>query len=286
MRRREIAIVVGVLLVSCAAPDAEESAILLLDEDARAAGIGLEVGGEAVEGGLPVAVPSDEDAFVVRPAGRERLSLSPGEMIEVRGPDGEIERGPVDADRLVVSGTRESAGTLAELLGGASVEPLSGSRFALRAPGVTWIAAALHGTELGGGAARAASQFEHGLAAGDSAWRDREGAVFVTAGAPGSARSDDLEVPDAAALVGAYAHADVLFVLDAAGGFLLRTREGSTRGTYVACPGGVAVRPEGGGAGWTMRLFGESLVDGVGLALAPASPAPVGRIVTAEGDWE
>jgi hypothetical protein len=285
MRRGGIAIALGVLLVSCAGADAEESAILLLDEDARAAGIGLEVGGEAVEGGLPLAVPSDEEAFVVRPAGRERISMSPGEMIEVRGAEGEIARGPVDADRLVVSGTRESAATLAELLGGASVEALEGSRFALRAPGVTWIAAALYGSDRGPGDARAVSRFEHALAAGDGAWRDRGDAVFV-ADEDGTTGPSDLATPDAAALVGAYAHADVLFVLDAAGGFLLRTSEGTTRGTYVARPGGVEVRPAGGGAAWTMRLFGESLVDGVGLALAPARPAPVGRIVDLEGDWE
>nr|MDQ3037897.1 hypothetical protein [Myxococcota bacterium] len=187
------------LVCSCAAPDAEESALLLLDEEAREAGIAIEVAGEPIESGLPVAVPSDDEAYVVRPDGRERLVMSPGEMIEVRGPGGDVARGPVDADRFVVVGTAEHAAMMAELVGGASVEPLSGSRYALRAPGVTWIAALLHDAELGHGGARAASPFEHALAEGDAAWRDRRGAVFV--GERDLEPVPDASIPDAAALV-------------------------------------------------------------------------------------
>lgn len=280
MARWPFAVAVITLVASCAGADAEESALLLLDEEARAAGIGVEVGGEAIGDGLPVAVPSDEDAYVVRPDGRERLVMSPGEMIEVRGPHGEIARGPVDPDRFVVTGNAQSAAMLAELLGGASIEPLSPSRYALRAPGVTWIAALLHGQDVGD--ARAASPFERTLAAGDHAWRDRDDAVFAS---PTDAGATDLTIPDAAALVGAYAYADVLFVLDAAGGFLLRTSEGTTRGTYAPCPGGVEVTPAGGAEAFHMRLFEESLVDDVGLTLAPAQAPALGPIAT-QGEWE
>jgi hypothetical protein len=280
MARWPLAVAVITLLTSCSGSDAEESALLLLDDEARAAGIAVEVSGEAIEGGLPVAVPSDEDAYVVRPEGRERLVMSPGEMIEVHGPRGEIARGPVDADRFVVTGSAQSAAMLAELLGGASIEPLSPSRYALRAPNVTWIAALLHGQDLG--EARAASPFEHALAAGDAAWRERDDAVFAS---PGDVDPSAQSTPDPAPLVGAYAYADVLFVLDAAGGFLLRTREGTTRGTYAACPGGVEVTPAGGAEAFRMRLFEESLVDDVGLTLAPAQPPALGPIAT-QGEWE
>lgn len=262
------------LLASCAAPSAEESALLLLDDDARAAGVAVEVEGAAVESELPVPVDADSETWLVRPTGdRERLALAPGELVEIHGASGEVRRGTVEPDRLVIHGTRAGALELAELLGGARVEPLAGAGFALHAPGVTWVAALLHDQlsadrRLAG--VRAASPFEHALAGGDGAWSTRD---VVSLEAPAEPRASDASVPDAAALVGAYAYSDVLFVLDAAGGYLLRTAEGTTRGAYRPCPGGVELTPEGG-APFRLQLRDESLVDGVGLALAPLE-APV-----------
>lgn len=257
----------------CGGVDTEESAILSLDERARAAGIGLEVAGERVDGALPVAVPVDEDAYVIRAGGRERLALAPGERIEVRGPEGEVLRGSIDADRFVVTGTAEGAASLAELLG-ARLEPLSRSEWALSAPGVLWAAALIRDVDVPGVRAASslgASSFERALAEGDGAWAVRGEAIFVDRA---TLDADEARgaIPDAAALVGVYGYGDVLFVLDAAGGYLLRTSEGAVHGTYRPCAGGVELRPESG-APFRMRLFGESLVDEeVGLALAPSRP--------------
>ncbi|UJR80266.1 hypothetical protein [Sandaracinus amylolyticus] len=266
--RRSPARALALLLLtlgSCAAPDAEETALLLLDEDARAAGIALEVAGETVESALPVPVAIDDDAYVVRPDGRERLALVPGELVEIHGADGDVRRGAVEPDRLVITGTQAGALSLGEMLG-ARVEPLSDARYALHAPGVTWIAALLHGVELDG--VRAASSFEQALAASDQTWRDR---TPVTLDDVVEVPAPDGAIPDAAALVGAYAYSDVLFVLDAAGGFLLRTAEGTTRGTYRPIAGGIELAPSGSETTIHMRLWNDALVDDVGVRLAPAT---------------
>ncbi|AKF07153.1 hypothetical protein [Sandaracinus amylolyticus] len=265
------------ILGSCAAPDAEETAVLLLDEDARAAGIALEVGGETVESALPVPVAVDDEAYLVRPEGRERLALAPGELVEIRGPDGEVQRGAVDADRFVITGTHAGALSLGEMLG-ARVEPLSGARYALHAPGVTWVAALLHDVEVEG---VRASSFEQGLAAGDLTWHERS-ALELDHVVPEP--DDDGAIPDAAALVGAYAYSDVLFVLDAAGGYLLRTAEGTTRGTYRPAPGGIELAPHGGETTIRMRLWNDALVDDVGVRLAPATPEMFARSPSDRGE--
>lgn len=262
-------------LAGCAAPDAAESALLLLDRGAREHGIELEVAGATVErAGVPLAVDVHDETYLVRDGAREPLVLAQGELVEIDA-EGAIRRGPVDPDRLTIAASPESAATLAEMLGGAEVErigsPSGPARFALRAPGITWLAAALHGLpDLPD--VRAESAFEAGLASGDGSWQGRRDATFAPIEARPGAADPALATPDAAALVGVYQVGDVLLVLDAAGGYSLGTAEGSTRGTYRPAPGGLVLAPRGG-AEVAMRLYGEALVDEVGLALAPARPS-------------
>jgi hypothetical protein len=255
-------------LTSCASPDAAEQALLLVDREARAAGIRVEVEGEPVTSDLPTPVSPDDDAWIVRDDRREPLLVAPGAWIEVSGPDGEIRTRPIETDRIVVAGTREGAVGLAEMLG-AGMQPLGGDRYALLAPNVTWLAALFHDADVPGvrAAGFAHSSLAAELAYGDATWATRSEATFAPA--VQAEELAQLPTPDTAALVGAYRYADVLLVLDAAGGYALSTSESRTTGRFRPCAGGLELVPEGGEP-IPMRLWNDALVGADGFAIAPA----------------
>ena len=82
MRNTIAALALGLLAIACEAPDPERDGFVVVDEDARNAGIAVEVSGERHSGALPVAIPEGAEAAVVRPGGVEPIAVEPGELVE------------------------------------------------------------------------------------------------------------------------------------------------------------------------------------------------------------
>jgi hypothetical protein len=130
-----------VLLVSgCSARAPGETAFLLLDRDAREAGLRVAVG--AWEGApvLPLALRPEEPAVLIA-QGNTRLpiALRAGALGWVRGAAAQVDWGAVPSeireDRVIVEGTDASVHTLAEMLA-AEAGALADGRWELRAADV------------------------------------------------------------------------------------------------------------------------------------------------------
>src|SRR5262245_41306821 len=95
-------------LGGCGGPG-EGAGYVLLDAQARAAGIAIDVDGRQHEGAMPVEVDALSSVVTVRgPQGRARLNVEPGSLHEVRGPEGtQIARRlgeDVQLDQVLVQG--------------------------------------------------------------------------------------------------------------------------------------------------------------------------------------
>ena len=125
-------------LSGCAGVDAAEAALVVLDDEARAAGVRVEVHGEAQEATGPIAVPAGGGVAVERDGQREAIEARPGEVIAVEGAEGRVRR-DADPERLVVRGDARSAQRFAEL-GGMDVIPLPDGRFLIDGENAMWTA--------------------------------------------------------------------------------------------------------------------------------------------------
>lgn len=262
------------LAAACEGPDPERDGFVLVDDEARAAGIELAVSGEARTGALPVAVPEGADARVVRDGAEEPLVVAPGELVEVVGPNGEIRRSDVPRDRIGVNGDRDAVLAFAEMIGARADRGPDG-RWMIEGRDA-FVLAALMG-DVPGVSVGALHTITGGPRPGDAL---AHGFVLDHPALDGSERSDapahEGPTPDPAALVGVYSHASVMLVLDAAGGYaVLSEGRDVARGVFEVRPGGVDFVPADAGDRWTMELTGEQLVDDVGIDFAPLPPSPL-----------
>lgn len=269
--RARIGMVAALLLwalIGCEAPDADRDGFVIVDEEARAAGVAVEVDGVTHEGALPVAVPGGGEAAVRRRDGESSLTVAPGELIEVVGAGGEVRRMAVPRDGFVVDGEPDAVRSFAEMIGAQATPTLPG-RFMIRGPNA-FALAALIGRAPGVRGMRPAEPtavdvLDVGFVLERGAPESTEAVEGQTAAALPAGPT-----PDPTALVGLYQHGDVGLLLDAAGGYALsRGDQVLRRGRYRPRPGGVDFVPDDGGEVATMALAGEQLVDDVGIEFTP-----------------
>ncbi|MCA9610025.1 MAG: hypothetical protein KC619_30725 [Myxococcales bacterium] len=261
MRQTIGALVLATLALACETPDPDRDGFVVVDEAARAAGIEIEVSGERHTGELPVVVPEGAEAAVVRPEGLEAIEVGPGELLEVRGPDGTTRRSAAPRDSIWLAGDTASVSSFAEMIG-ARATPLPTGGWAVEGPNA-FVLASLIGTGSGVAVLPPADHpdvVEVGL--------------FLDRPTPAAEAAVALEgpTPDAASLVGLYAHGDVSLLLDAAGGWSLFTTDVDhpvRAGTYRPRPGGVDFIPNDGGATAVMELTSGALVDDLGVSFTP-----------------
>ena len=102
--------------------DGSGTGVVLVDKDARSAGFAVEVAGKRQASVLPIEISDDDDVALVGPSGRATLSGAEGELLHVKGRQGKLESlgigQDVEADRVLVEGTEESARALGEMLAG------------------------------------------------------------------------------------------------------------------------------------------------------------------------
>lgn len=226
--------VAGAWPSGCTGPDVAESALFVLDDEARAAGVGVEIGGEAQPTDGPIAVPSSAEVAVRRGAHREPIDAEPGEVIAIEGAEGRVRR-DVDPARLVVDGDREQAVRFAEL-GGMQAIPLPDGRFLIDGENALWTALlfpdqAGHVSPWSPRLDRDATRAAAWLLPGDTSWATR---TTVGIDAPEASATDDAYVgsTDLAAYVGAYSADDIVLVLDAQGGMHVTGRGVERHGTF------------------------------------------------------
>ena len=129
--RTLVVVVLG--LAACGGRAEGPSAYVLLDGDAREAGLRLEVGGRAMAPLLPLALRPEEEVALLTPSGRLPVALAAEELTWLHGADATLERAAITRDRLLVDGDEHAVRLLAEMLGG-SAGPLPDGAYALSAP--------------------------------------------------------------------------------------------------------------------------------------------------------
>lgn len=115
-----------------------QRALLLLDQEARAAGY-VVLGTEVEDRALPIAVSPDEPVSLAGPNGTRQLEVAPGEILLVQGRDGETTRRllgeEIDPDRLVLDAPADIVAEVADGLGAEVIERGDG-RIEIAAPGL------------------------------------------------------------------------------------------------------------------------------------------------------
>jgi hypothetical protein len=138
MRLGVAASLCSVAALSCAADGSEPGAYVLLDQEARQAGVSLEVGDHVVESALPIAVSPDDHILLHNGATEEPLTVARGELVYIEGTGGKVTHlrlgKDVAPDELRVTGEEAAAKDLAGQLG-AKVDP-DDAGWRLHVPGV------------------------------------------------------------------------------------------------------------------------------------------------------
>lgn len=260
-------------VAGCGAPDPEQTGFVLLDEEARAAGIVIETDGRQHGGPLPIAVDPGEGATVEGPHIHEPLHVGPHEVVEIRGAEGEIVRDRAP-DRLVVRGSESGALLLAELLD-APLHRRRDGGYELRGAHVLLVASMLEGIpEVVGASALAPSDWLL-----DPTGSAATGMPKVSMDAP---RLEDVRdtasiaapALDPASVVGVYRAASVTMILDAGGGY--RTTVGAKevqRGSWSVLGRSVLLRAHDGRATARLGVTPDSVFDSSGAELV-AGGAP------------
>jgi hypothetical protein len=268
-------------MAGCAGPDAAESALFVLDDEARAAGVAVEISGETQPADGLIAVPTSAEVAVRRGIERELIDAQPGEVIAIEGREGRVRRG-VDAERLVVEADRDQALRFAEL-GGMQAFPLADGRFLIDGENAMWTA--LLFPEVAGrvspwSPARIDSSSAAWLSPDDATWSARTTVGIDEA----NVQPDFVPSSDLAAYVGAYVADDLVLVLDAQGGMHVTGRGVDRHGTFGLDDRAQLVFRFENGTMSSMRTTGdEELRDPNGLrfhtmpvvtpALAPRDPS-------------
>jgi hypothetical protein len=260
---RLLALLASGAAFACGAPDPEQTGFVILDEDARAAGIAVVADGERHDGALPIALDPGQTALVDGPNVHETIRVNPVEVVEIRGADGDIVRSHA-TDRLVIRSSESSATLLADMLD-ARLGRRRDGRYELHGENVLLVASMLDGIpELFSASALAPSDFVFGA-----------GTTEVMAGMPrvtmdarqldeaGDASGAPL---DASSVVGLYRAASVTMILDAAGGY--RTRVGPKEvqsGTWSVLGRSVVLHAADGSAPARLGVTNNSVFDAVGV---------------------
>jgi hypothetical protein len=112
----------AVAAVGCAAGDPQAGRYVLLDPEARAAGVTLQVDDRAVTSALPVEVAPDAHVTVLGPSREEAVAVAPGELVYVAGSEATVSHltigKQVAVDQVHVEGDEGAARELASQLGG------------------------------------------------------------------------------------------------------------------------------------------------------------------------
>jgi hypothetical protein len=139
------------VLFACGGTNPEGTGYVLLDPEARASGLSVQVAGRALTSVLPVEVGAHERASIVGPAKNEALDVGDGELVYVRGPGAAVSRYTIGKnvadDRLKIDGDRSAIDAFARQVGGRVEE--SGRELRLVVPGA-YIAAATSPVEVEG----------------------------------------------------------------------------------------------------------------------------------------
>jgi hypothetical protein len=120
-----IRLVVGslcsVAALSCAADESEPGGYVLLDLEARQAGVSVEVGDHVVASALPIAVAPGEHVAVHAGSSEEAVTVGRGELVYVEGTGARVSHlqlgKQVARDELRLTGEEEAANDLAGQLG-------------------------------------------------------------------------------------------------------------------------------------------------------------------------
>ncbi|MBN8612858.1 MAG: hypothetical protein J0L92_19845 [Deltaproteobacteria bacterium] len=288
--RLRTALTLACTLAGCTGPDVAESALFVLDDEARAAGVAIEISGEAQPADGPIAAPSSAEVAVRRGTEREPIDAHPGEVIAIEGREGRVRRG-VDAARLVVDADREQALRFAEL-GGMQAIPLADGRFLIDGENAMWTA--LLFPEVAG---RVSPWSPSRLDVSNAGWLSPNDATWAARTTVGidetDVQPDFVPSSDLAAYVGAYVADDLVLVLDAQGGMHVTGRGVERHGTFGLDDRAQLVFRFENGTMSPMRTTGEDeLRDPNGLrfhtmpvvtpALAPRDPSvpePLGNLL-------
>jgi hypothetical protein len=263
-------------VAGCAEGAGAGTALLLVDEEARGAGVSVEIDGEEQPTGGPLAVAPGERVEIDRGGSREALLPRPGEVIAVEGAEGRVRR-DADPGQLVVRGSPEAAARFAEL-GGLAVSPLGDGRFLIDGENAMWTA--LLFPDAAGIAGWSARPSRGGWAPGWATGGGTDGWEARTA--IGLATVEDEERPaaapaspsaDLAAYVGAYVSDDAVLVLDASGGLTLAAAGLTRRGSFGVDGCGLVLRFEDGAVSARVDPAIEEIRDGAGVAFR-AMPVP------------
>lgn len=257
---------VGVL--GCRGPDLTEDGFVLIDEAARQRGIAIEVSGERHDGRLPVVVHEGADTRVIRPSGPEAITVDPGELLRIIGPEGDLEFGSAPRNRVLVDGDMHEILALADMVGGRARRRASGD-WVLEGPDAFVRLALMRGMGV-------AASVRLGTPSTVTPRAAEHVQLFLQ---PDAVHASDRPtpaptgpIPDAAALVGLYAHAGVSLLLDASGGYAVFAEDLDRpvrRGRFTPCQGGVELIANDGHSRTRLTLTGEHLVDELGIDFQP-----------------
>jgi hypothetical protein len=223
----------GLAAAGCAAPATGTFGYVLLDRDAREAGLQVEAAGWQRAPLLPLALKPEEAVSLVSGGGKVPLALRAGALAWVRG--GLVEYHPLGdearADRLIVDGGDRAVRTLADLLG-ADAGPRDDGRWIVSGPDLYGRASFMPAPD--------------GITAVEPELSMIAPTTATAAAAPIAPSSDGLRTPALTALVGIYFSGDRMLVLDTGGGFTLGDACGRgevTRGTFLREDGRVILAP-------------------------------------------
>jgi hypothetical protein len=251
-------------VAGCGSPDPEQTGFVILDDEARAAGIVLETDGEQHGGALPIAVDPGVTAILEGPNLHEPLHVGPREVVEIRGAGGEIVRDRA-TDRLVITSSESGARLLADMLD-AQLGLRRDGRYELHGSDLLLIASMLDAVpEVLGASALAPSDWVF-----DPTGSVAAGMPKVSMDAPqledvrdvASARGPALEP---ASVVGVYRAASVTMVLDAAGGYRTTVGEQEVqRGSWSVLGSSVILRAAGSSTTTRLGVTDHSVFDASG----------------------
>jgi hypothetical protein len=108
--------------MGCGSADSEHAGYVLLDQEARQAGLSLEVGDHAVTSALPVEVATESTVALIGAGKRDPLTVGKGELVYVQGAAGHVSHltlgKDVAVDQLRLEGEESAAKEIALQLGG------------------------------------------------------------------------------------------------------------------------------------------------------------------------